>query len=148
MWYAGAAPVFCIVNAYISYPLPLAAEGAEPPIQSISKLLVASSKKITSGSLYNALANTILCAWPPEIFFPSSEILSLIELGKIYEDENNFIEAKKYYFLALKIENNNYTVNFRIAKLLHNNYYFKEASEYYKKSIGFIRFKNSKLEII
>ena len=61
-------------------------------------------------------------------------------------------DYKEFYLVnldeALKIEDTNYIVNFRIAKLLHNNYYFKEASKYYKKSIGFIRFNKSKPEII
>jgi len=40
MWYAGVAAVFIIVKEYISNPLPFAAEGALPPTQSKSILLV------------------------------------------------------------------------------------------------------------
>ena len=72
----------------------------------------------------------------------------ILGIGKIYEEKQNFLEAKKYYEKALALDNNHKLANQLYGKLLMKLNDIGKAQYFNYKSSGVIRFNEKQIEII
>ena len=77
-----------------------------------------------------------------------NRIESISELGRIYFDENNITEAKKYFEMALKIDSNHKKTNLRLGNMFMRINDYKKGIKHIRAGTGMIRFKDKKFEII
>lgn len=75
-------------------------------------------------------------------------IKTLIQLGECYEINKSFEDAKKFYSIAIEIDENNKFANKGLSRILIKFGYHKLSMKYLQKSSGLIRFKENNYEII
>ena len=78
----------------------------------------------------------------------NNNIEPLSELGRIFENENNFEQAKTYFEQALKIDIDHRKTNLRIGNMYLKMNQHKKGLKFIQKSAGLIRFSEKGFEII
>jgi tetratricopeptide (TPR) repeat protein len=78
----------------------------------------------------------------------NNHIDSMSELGKLYSDENNFEEAKKYFEMIFKIDKNHKKTNLRIGNMYMKIDEHKKGLKYIQNATGLIRFSEEGFKII
>lgn len=73
---------------------------------------------------------------------------SLSEIGQIYLNQNNFVQAKKHFEEALKKDNNHKRTNMRIGNMYLKMNEHKKGWSYIYKATGLIRFSENGMEIV
>ena len=76
------------------------------------------------------------------------DIESISELGRIFSNENNFEDAKKYFEMAIAIDKNHKKTNLRIGNMFMKINEHKKGLSYIQKATGFIRFTDNGVEIV
>ena len=78
----------------------------------------------------------------------NKNIDSMSEMGRLLEDEKNFIEAQKYFEMALEQDKNHRITNLRIGNMYLKMNEYKKGLMHIKQATGFIRFSDEGFEVI
>ena len=73
---------------------------------------------------------------------------SMSEMGRLLEDEKNFIEAQKYFEMVLEQDKNHRLTNLRIGNMYLKMNEYKKGLMHIKQATGFIRFSDEGFEVI
>ena len=89
---------------------------------------------------YNALANDILCNWPPEIFFPSSVInfsKSFLKLKNCSnpDSKNTFLKEKEIE-IQKKLSSNKPTIPTTLGQEIKTNIFFRCNDPEIRQTLG------------